>query len=69
MFRILRTENKTAVKVIHLLMQLVALICACVGLKAVFSNHIKNGIPNLYSMHSWVGLTAFVLFTFQVNNY
>ncbi|XP_072179648.1 transmembrane ascorbate-dependent reductase CYB561-like [Diadema setosum] len=65
MFRILRRENKTAVKVIHLLMQALALVCACIALKAVFAFHNKNSIPNLYSLHSWVGLTAFILFACQ----
>ncbi|XP_063964538.1 transmembrane ascorbate-dependent reductase CYB561-like isoform X2 [Lytechinus pictus] len=65
MFRILRTENKTAVKVIHLLMQALALICACIALKAVFTFHTTMGFPHLYSLHSWVGLTAFILFSLQ----
>lgn len=65
MFRILRTENKTAVKVIHLLMQALALICACIAIKAVFTFHTVQGFPHLYSLHSWVGLTAFSLFALQ----
>ncbi|KAJ1136652.1 hypothetical protein NDU88_003067 [Pleurodeles waltl] len=32
---------------------------------AVFENHQKNKIPHLYSVHSWCGITVFVLFFIQ----
>ncbi|XP_038044574.1 cytochrome b561-like isoform X2 [Patiria miniata] len=65
MFRIFRKENKTVVKVIHMLMQSIAIICGIIALKAVFRFHNKAGIPNMYTLHSWVGLPVFVLFCLQ----
>ena len=53
-------------KFLHGLFQFVAIFCIIVGLVAVFKSHnYKNSggyIANLYSMHSWLGLTTIVLF-------
>ncbi|XP_022090917.1 cytochrome b561-like isoform X2 [Acanthaster planci] len=65
MFRIFRKENKTVVKTIHMLMQALAIICGVIALKAVFRFHNKAGIPNMYTLHSWVGLPTFILFCLQ----
>ncbi len=67
MFRIFRNENKTVVKILHMLLQVLALLCSGVGLKAVFRFHNKSGIPNMYSMHSWIGLPTFLMFGLQVS--
>jgi hypothetical protein len=58
-------------KVVHVLFHTSALFCFSFGLNAVVKSH--NGqntagayMPNLYSMHSWVGLGALCLY---VQNY
>ncbi|RLN30476.1 putative ascorbate-specific transmembrane electron transporter 1 [Panicum miliaceum] len=38
---------------------------AHLGVYAVFMFHIDSGIPNLYSLHSWVGITAISLYALQ----
>lgn len=58
-------QSKLPWKLLHSGLMLLALILAAVGLCAVFGNHNKNHIPNLYSLHSWVGLGAVVLFALQ----
>jgi hypothetical protein len=40
-----------------------ATVLACLGLKAVFDSHsyAEPAIPHLYSLHSWMGLSAVAL--------
>ncbi len=66
-YRILRTTTKLYVKILHALVQVVVLIFASIALKAVFDSHNlpTKPIPNMYSMHSWIGLSAFILFGLQ----
>ncbi|GAQ86975.1 hypothetical protein KFL_003230200 [Klebsormidium nitens] len=54
-------------KAIHLTVQLVALIIAAVGITAAFRfhNESKPPIDNLYSLHSWFGVTTYSLFALQ----
>ncbi|XP_072032030.1 transmembrane ascorbate-dependent reductase CYB561-like isoform X2 [Amphiura filiformis] len=65
MFRIFSKENKMVVKIMHMLLQILALLCSAVGLKAVFRYHSTKSIPNMYSMHSWIGLPTFLMFGLQ----
>ncbi len=59
--------KKLRVKILHGSLLALSLIFASIGLKAVFDNHnlASPPKPNLYSLHSWVGLTAVVLFGMQ----
>ena len=68
-YRVFRTENKFVVKLVHFVLQLGAFAIAVWGLKAVFDFHNHMKYPNLYSLHSWCGLTTVVLFGCQVSNY
>ncbi|KAM9659077.1 lysosomal membrane ascorbate-dependent ferrireductase CYB561A3 isoform 1-T4 [Trichechus inunguis] len=52
-------------KALHAALHLLAFILTVVGLVAVFSAHNKKHISNLYSLHSWVGITTVFLFACQ----
>jgi cytochrome b-561 len=55
-------------KVIHGLSWTVACLCGVIGLVAVFRSHNdeQSGlIANLYSFHSWIGITVVTLFLLQ----
>lgn len=41
--------------------------CLRPGLVAVFDYHRKKGYADLYSLHSWCGILAFVLYVVQVS--
>ncbi|XP_038044577.1 cytochrome b561-like [Patiria miniata] len=58
--------NRTAVKIIHLLFQALAVACASFGLSCVFHFHNAMGYANLYSLHSWLGITTFAFFSLQL---
>ena len=64
----LRTTTKLHVKILHAIIQVSVLVFASIGLKAVFDSHNDakpKPIPNMYSLHSWVGLSAVILFGLQ----
>ncbi|KAM8865824.1 lysosomal membrane ascorbate-dependent ferrireductase CYB561A3 [Synchiropus picturatus] len=58
-------QNKLPWKLLHAALMLLAFILSVVGLCAVFGNHNANKIPNLYSLHSWIGISAVALFAMQ----
>lgn len=58
-------QSKQPWKLLHSGLMLAALLGAVVGLCAVFDFHNKSKIPNLYSLHSWIGLSAVILFALQ----
>ncbi|KAM8886544.1 lysosomal membrane ascorbate-dependent ferrireductase CYB561A3 isoform 1-T1 [Spinachia spinachia] len=58
-------QNKLPWKLLHAAVMLLALILSVVGLCAVFDFHNAQNTPNLYSVHSWVGIIAMALFAMQ----
>ncbi|XP_020794034.1 lysosomal membrane ascorbate-dependent ferrireductase CYB561A3 isoform X2 [Boleophthalmus pectinirostris] len=58
-------QSKLPWKLLHSGLMLLALLLSVVGLCAVFDVHNKKNIPCLYSLHSWVGISAVVLFAVQ----
>ncbi|KAM8761552.1 lysosomal membrane ascorbate-dependent ferrireductase CYB561A3 isoform 2-T2 [Acanthopagrus schlegelii] len=58
-------HNKFPWKVAHAAVMLLAFVLSVVGLCAVFDFHNNNHTPNMYSLHSWIGITATALFCTQ----
>lgn len=61
-YRLMRNEAKPRLKLIHLTLNGLAFLLAIIGLIAVFSFHNEKNIPNMYSLHSWIGLGTVILF-------
>lgn len=59
-------QNKLPWKLLHAALMLLALLLSVVGLCTVFSFHNAKKIPNMYSLHSWVGVATAALFAAQV---
>jgi len=57
--------NKYYVKIAHALLQVVVLLLVIVGLTSVFMAHRISNYENVYSIHSWLGLTTIGLFLLQ----
>uniref|UniRef100_A0A5B7A339 Putative ascorbate-specific transmembrane electron transporter 1 n=1 Tax=Davidia involucrata TaxID=16924 RepID=A0A5B7A339_DAVIN len=53
-------------KLFHLIMHLVALLAGIVGIYAVFKFHHELEIPDMYTLHSWLGMSTISLFGLQV---
>lgn len=62
-------QNKLPWKLLHAAVMLLALVLSVVGLCAVFDFHNAKNTPNLYSLHSWIGIAATALFAMQVYNF
>ncbi|KAE8724032.1 Transmembrane ascorbate ferrireductase 1 [Hibiscus syriacus] len=58
----LRKEVK---KVIHLVLHAIALTLGIIGIYTAFKNHNESSIPNLYSLHSWLGIGIISLYGIQ----
>lgn len=58
--------SKLIMKFIHAGLNLVAFIFAVVAMVAVFDFHNAAKIPNMYSLHSWLGLIAVILYSLQL---
>ena len=43
-----------------------AFLIAVFGLLAIFSFHDSKGIPNMYTLHSWLGLAFTIIFGLQL---
>ncbi|NXG72641.1 CYAC3 protein, partial [Baryphthengus martii] len=52
-------------KVLHGSLALLAFVLTVLGLAAVFRFHNRQGTPNMYSLHSWLGLVTVLLFSCQ----
>ncbi|XP_044153961.1 transmembrane ascorbate-dependent reductase CYB561 [Bufo gargarizans] len=64
-FRVFRHETKKATKILHGVLHILALIISLVGIIAVFQYHKKKNINDMYSLHSWLGITTFTLYFLQ----
>ncbi|CAL7950892.1 unnamed protein product [Xylocopa violacea] len=64
-YRTQRNTRKRRLKLIHASIMLSIVVLVIIALVAVFDNHNFKGIPNMYSLHSWIGLTSIILFCCQ----
>lgn len=60
--------EKPVKKLIHLILHAISLSLGIWGICAAFKNHNESGIPNLYSLHSWIGIGVISLYAFQVKS-
>lgn len=58
--------SKLMMKFIHAGLNILAFTLAVISLVAVFDFHNAANIPNMYSLHSWVGLAAVILYALQL---
>lgn len=61
-------HKKHTWKLVHSGLLLSALLLSTLGLCAVFDFHSGYHIPDLYSLHSWVGICTTFLFALQVRH-
>jgi len=68
MFRFMRYQRKRQLKYLHASCHVLTFVLTVIALCAVFDSHnlANPPIPNLYTLHSWMGLTAVILFCCQV---
>jgi cytochrome b-561 len=64
------SSDRKILKTLHGIKWAVAAICATVGLNAVFRSHNEAFPPiaNLYSLHSWIGVSTIVLYFYQLSS-
>ena len=55
-------SSRDARKEVHLGLHAVGLALGGVGIYAVFKYHAEADIPNLYSLHSWIGIATISLY-------
>uniref|UniRef100_A0A0P4WYE3 Cytochrome b561 domain-containing protein n=1 Tax=Scylla olivacea TaxID=85551 RepID=A0A0P4WYE3_SCYOL len=67
-YRLYRCCNKLTAKILHTFLYLMAVPCIVVGTITVFDSHNLKvpPIPNLYSLHSWLGVVTIGLFALQL---
>ncbi|KAG4908862.1 putative ascorbate-specific transmembrane electron transporter 1 [Glycine soja] len=58
-------EKRRSVKVVHLLLHLIALVAGILGIIAVFKSKKEAGLADMYTLHSWLGMSAISLFGLQ----
>ncbi|XP_023694338.1 lysosomal membrane ascorbate-dependent ferrireductase CYB561A3 [Paramormyrops kingsleyae] len=58
-------QSKQPWKLLHAGLLFLAFVLSVLGLCAVFDYHNAGSTPNLYSLHSWLGICTTALFTAQ----
>ncbi|KAF5750075.1 putative cytochrome B561 [Tripterygium wilfordii] len=52
-------------KIVHLVLHLLALVAGVLGVYAVFKFHHEIRAPDMYTLHSWLGISTIALFGLQ----
>ncbi|KAL6295291.1 hypothetical protein ACE6H2_003433 [Prunus campanulata] len=52
-------------KMVHLILHFLALVAIILGIYAAFKFNHESGIPNLLTLHSWLGIITISLFGLQ----
>jgi cytochrome b-561 len=65
-YRVMRKERKTRLKLVHGAVNGTALLVAGFGIYSVLSFHNEMEIPNYYSLHSWIGAMTMTGFSLQL---
>ncbi|XP_067890651.1 plasma membrane ascorbate-dependent reductase CYBRD1 [Heterodontus francisci] len=58
--------SKPLMKYIHFGFNIVTSVLMVISLVAVFDFHNSKRIPNMYSLHSWIGLAAVIMHALQI---
>jgi len=64
-YRLFKDGPKPILKIVHAVIMISVFILTVIALIAVFDFHNLKSIPNMYSVHSWMGLLTVILFSFQ----
>lgn len=64
-YRLFPDVRKPVLKLLHATLHGGAFIFSVIALVAVFQFHYNKGYPDLYSLHSWIGLVTVILFALQ----
>lgn len=52
-------------KLLHLILHFLALVAGIIGIYAVFKFHAELNIPDMYTLHSWLGMSTISIFGLQ----
>lgn len=66
MYKIVPASKYTQ-RLLHLTWLFIALVAAIVGIYAVFKFHNELDIANMYTLHSWIGMSTICLCGIQVS--
>ncbi|MED6120047.1 hypothetical protein PIB30_017295 [Stylosanthes scabra] len=58
-------KQQRSLKVVHLLLHLIALATGILGIVTIFKFKKELSLPNMYTLHSWLGISAICSFGFQ----
>ncbi|XP_015188411.1 PREDICTED: cytochrome b reductase 1 [Polistes dominula] len=67
-YRTQRNVRKRRLKLMHTGLMVLTILLTVIALVAVFDSHnLKDPpVPNMYTLHSWIGLTSVILFCCQL---
>ncbi|MED6120898.1 hypothetical protein PIB30_025222 [Stylosanthes scabra] len=58
-------KQQRSLKVVHLLLHLIALATGILGIVTIFKFKKESSLPNMYTLHSWLGISAICSFGLQ----